>query len=112
MMQKIKNWFFGKFINVVHTRDVITDRKGVIYMGNDKISDIELSSLQSEIKALDSMRIWSILNETVKQQAFDKGWLSSTTLEHLNTAKTMYYTLDLQKSIIDIIRNKDLTQKG
>ena len=112
MIQKLKNYLYGKALKVVALSDIITDRKGILFLGDEKVADVELSSLQAEIKALDNMRIWSILNETVKQQAFEKGWNTATTIEHLNTAKTMYYTLDLQKSIVDIIRNKDLTQKG
>lgn len=112
MKQKLKNYLLGRFLRVIIPNDIITDRKGTLFLGETKMTDIELNSLQSEIKALDSMRIWSILNETIKQQVFEKGWNTSTTTEHLNTAKTMYYTLDLQKSIIDIVREKSLTQKG
>ena len=111
MMQRLKNYLYGHLLRVLIPQDVITDRKGVLFLGDIPLEETELQSLQSEIKALDSMRIWSILNETVKEKAYEKGWVTSTTMEHLNTAKTMHYTLDLQKSIIDIIRNKNLTQK-
>ena len=119
MMQRLKNYLYGHLLRVLIPQDVITDRKdsripnapSILYLGDSLITETELQSLQSEIKALDSMRIWSILNETVKEKAYEKGWVTSTTMEHLNTAKTMHYTLDIQKSIIDIIRNKNLTQK-
>jgi len=110
MIQKIKNYLYGHLLRVVIPQDVITDRKGILFLGDIPLENTELQSLQSEIKALDKMRIWSIVNETVKEKAYEKGWLTSTTMEHLNTAKTMDYTLDLQKSIIDIIRNKKIAQ--
>ena len=114
MKQRIKNWLFGKFVRVVIPQDIISQdqRTKVISLGGKPMTENELRSLQNECKALSDMRIWSILSETVKQQAFDTGWTTSTTMEHLNTAKTMYHTIDLQQSIINIIKNKDLTQKG
>ena len=62
--------------------------------------------MQAEAKVFKSMRLWSILNETAKQIVYDRGWKESTTMEHLNTAKTMYSILEFQQSVVDIIRNK------
>jgi len=106
MRQRIINWFLGRIFNVTNHFDVIRESKGVIYLGNKPLSKIEHDNLISEIKALENMRIWSILNETVKQAAFERGWKNSKTIEELNIAKTEYRTLEVQQSIINVIKGK------
>lgn len=83
------------------------ESKGVVYLGNEAITAEELKTLISEAKALESMRLWGILNETIKQKAFERGWKNSTTLEHLNIAKAEYAVLETQASIVDFLKNKD-----
>ncbi len=107
MKQRIINFFLRDVLKVVIPEDVIqNDKQGNVYLGGNKITDQELRSLIAEAKALENMRIWSIMNETVKQLAYEKGWKNSTSLEHLNTAKTEYHVLDLQQSIIKTIKSK------
>ena len=105
--QRIKNYFLKKIIKIV-PEDIISDNKGTLIIGSEKISNQELQSLISEVKALESMRIWSIINETVKQRAYEVGWTKSTSIEELNTAKAMFYILDLQESIIKVIKSKTI----
>jgi hypothetical protein len=108
MKQRIKNYLLSHFVKVLIPQDVIRDVKGVLYLGKEKVTDQELKVLQAEAKALKSMRLWSILNETVRQKVFDRGWKESTTMEHLNTAKTMYSVLEFQESVVNIIKNKNV----
>lgn len=105
MKQRIFNYLFSNIANVIIPGDVITEnsKTGKIFLGGKEVSPIELNSLISEIKALESMRVWSIINETVRQKVYEKGWRDSKTIEELNTAKAMFHTLDLQNSIIKII---------
>lgn len=113
MKQRIINYLLRNFARVIIPDDVISDVKdpktgaSSIYLGSQKITDAEVRSLVAEAKALESMRLWSIINETIRQRAFEKGWNSSTTMEQLNTAKTMYHVLDVQNSIVKIIRRKE-----
>ncbi len=106
MKQRLINWFFGRIIKVTNPNDVIRQDAGKIYLGTKMITEQERKSLISEIKALENMRIWSIINETVKQAAFERGWKNSTTIEELNIAKTEYRTLEVQQSIINVIKGK------
>jgi len=101
LKQRIINYLFRNVVKVVLPEDVIVETNSGLYLGKSKLTEIELRSLQSEAKAIQSTRLWSILNETVKQRAYEKGWRDSTSIEHLNTAKTMGYVLDLQASIIN-----------
>jgi len=108
MKQRIINYLLSRVVRVLIPQDVIRDAKGILYLGKEKITDQELKVLQAEAKALKSMRLWSILNETAKQIVYDRGWKESTTMEHLNTAKTMYSILEFQQSVVDIIKNRNV----
>lgn len=104
MKQRLTNFFLRTVIKSVVPNDVIRDIKGIMYLGDKSMTREEMLSLQAEAKALEGMRLWSIINESVKRIAFERGWRDSTTIEHLNTAKTMYNALDLQSSIIAKIK--------
>lgn len=107
MRQFIRNLLFKNLLGAVILDDIIKLEKGVVYIGGKPASENEIRQLLAEIKALETSRLWQILNETVKNDAVDRGWNKSTNLEHLNTAKTIFYALDLQSSIIKIIKTQD-----
>lgn len=107
MKQRIINFLLRNIPQVLVPEDIITqDKNGIIYLGGVVVADGEVRMLHEEAKSLKKMRIWSIINETSKQLALEKGWNKSTTMEHLNTAKTEYHVLDFQKSIVDVFANK------
>ena len=106
MKQRIKNWLLKNLLGAVVITDVATEANGKLLLGGKEVTDIEVNSLIAEAKALESMRVWQILNETPKQKAFERGWLKSTTLDELNTGKTMYATLELQQSLIRLIKKQ------
>ncbi len=106
MKQRLINYLLSHVVKVIIPKDIIRESKDGIYLGETKITDLEIRALSAEAKALEKMRIWSIMNETVKQLSFEKGWKNATTMEQLNTAKTMYHVLDLQNSIIKSLKKK------
>jgi len=104
-MQKLRNFLLRHTLGAIVSSDVIRETKeGAIFLGSVKITEAEKAQLLAEAKAIEGMRLWHIMNETTKQLVLEKGWNTSTTLEHLNTAKTMYHTLDLQSSIIKTLK--------
>lgn len=105
MKQRITNWLLKNVVKVILPSDVIQESQGRIYLGGVAITDEERRSLQAEAKALESMRLWSILNETIKQVCYERGWKNSKSIEELNIAKSMYSILDTQKSIVAKIRD-------
>ena len=106
MRQWIKNLLLKRVVGITIPNDVIRDVKGTLHLGELPLSQQELTALNAEVKALEKMRIWSIINETIKQKCYEKGWQNSTNIENLNIAKAEYAVLDTQASIIRIIRNK------
>ncbi len=107
MKQRLVNWLLKNLLNAIVLNDVLLVEKGVIYLNKKPITDEELRQLISEAKAIESTRLWSILNETLKNDAVDRGWNKSTTLDQMNTGKTIFYTLDLQSQIIKLIRSRE-----
>ncbi len=104
--QKIRNWLLSDVVKVTIPNDVIRENKGILYLGSQKISTEELRGLISEAKSLENMRLWSILNQTMKQLAYEKGWRNSVTMEEVNTAKTEFHLLEVQDSIVKTLKNK------
>lgn len=107
MRQRIKNWLLRHSLGAVAINDIASESKGILKLGGQAITEAEIRSLVSEVKAIESTRMWHILNETIKQKAFERGWLKSTTMEELNTAKTMFSTLELQSSLLKLIKKQE-----
>ncbi len=106
MKQRLINYLLKYVVKVTIPEDVIRESEGKLYLGKLPITPEETRSLVAEAKALEKMRIWSIMNETVKQSAYERGWLNSKDIQELNTAKTEYRVLDVQSSIIRKIKSK------
>lgn len=100
MKQRFINYVLRYIVKVVIPNDVIYESKGKVFLGKDEITEQEKRSLNAEAKALESMRLWSILNETIKQLSYERGWRDSVNMEQLNTAKIMYHVLHTQQSIV------------
>lgn len=83
--------------------DLIKEIKGKIYIGGSIIGEVEMRQLIAEAKALEGFRLWNIINETIKDDALQRGWNKSTSMNDLNAGKTIYYVLDLQNSIIRLL---------
>jgi hypothetical protein len=107
MKQQVKNFLLRNLLKVVIIDDVLTVKNGVIHIGSKPILDTELRAMIAEAKALENFAIWKIINESIKQDAINRGWNNATSIDDLNTGKTMFYTLDLQNSIIRLIRSKE-----
>ena len=108
MKQRIFNFLLRNVVRIVIPQDIIREKNGILYLGNVRVTDQEMQGLQAEAKSIESMRIWSIMNESIKQLAYERGWRDSSTIEHLNTAKTQVSVLETQDSIIKVIKNHKL----
>jgi hypothetical protein len=110
MKQRIINYLFRHLLNAVVLEDVIREDKDILYIGNRRATDDELKQLIAECKALEGFTVWKLMNETIKKDALDRGWNKSVKMEDLNAGKTIFYTLDLQKSIIKAIRKREVVR--
>lgn len=108
MRQRIINFALRNLLHAVVLDDVIKqDKAGNIFIGGSQATEDQVRQLIAECKALEGFMVWKILNENIKKDALDRGWNNATNLDQLNTGKVMFYTLDLQKSIINMLRSKE-----
>ena len=106
MKKRLINKLLSYLLNAVNPDNVVKADKGKIYIGGKPVSDSEVKMLEAEVKALEGFRIWSLMNETVRSQAMEKGFNNSLTYEDLLTSKLMLYNLDIINSIVRVFREK------
>jgi hypothetical protein len=78
--------------------------KGVV-VGDEKLTDIEIQSLKSEVEVFKALRLWRIINETIKQEAVNKAINESTNWEEVLSGKMMLFNLQLINNILTFIKN-------
>lgn len=78
---------------------ITQDRK--IMLGSEQITETELKNLQAEAKVLKNMRIWHVLQETVKQKSIQMGFVEAETWERTMSGKMMLHNLGILKSVVD-----------
>lgn len=80
-----------------------------IMLNGKQITDKEFRNLQAEVRAIKTMQVYEILQNTLRQKAVEKGVLQSSDLyslkgnEQILASKMMIFNLDVEKSIINRI---------
>jgi hypothetical protein len=110
MKQRIENWILRHLLNAPSLSEIIgTDQKtGIVHIDGKAITPNELKQLQAEVKAMEGFRVWKLMSETTKHLAEDKVFNKSVNMDDIRYGKAMLYNIDLQKSIMKVIRNKIL----
>lgn len=84
-------------------------KTGLIYLNGKQITDRELRTYKSEIKAMKDFQIWQIVENTLRQKAIEKGMLHATNLyslqgnEQVLGGKMMIWNWDIIKTIFNKI---------
>jgi hypothetical protein len=107
MKRRILNHLLKYLLCSVDVNDIIHSEKGKLFIGGREVEENEMRSLVSEAKALEGFRLWNIMQETVKNEAMDKGFNKSVSFDDLMTAKLMLYNLDVLNSIVKVIKSKE-----
>jgi len=101
------------FLNPVEAEQVfktvrVENQPPQLFLGDYPIEDNVLWNLATECEQLKGMRIWSIFQETLKQQAQDLVFCNPGTPnepEKAHGGKWMLYNLQEQKAIVELIIN-------
>ena len=97
------------FLNPVKASDVIHFVNGKVFMGIGdmvELSDNELWNIATEIEYLQKMRIWSIIQETLRNQAYLKVFCpvgSPNEHELSRGGKWMLYNLDEMLAVCNLL---------
>ena len=82
----------------------VDKRGGLIYLGTDKADPTQLKNLKAEADFLLESHIWKILHETPKELAQKAMFVEGDSLDTLKKGRSMLYTLQTQKNIVDIFK--------
>lgn len=112
-MRYLKNklifYLAKKLLPLVEAEDIISfakSRDGVVaFLGKQKLSSTELASLQAEARFLEQSGIWKAINNYFDSLAKKKMFNQATDITDLVFAKTMLYTLSVQRTIVTNILN-------
>lgn len=79
-------------------------KTGAIYIGGERVDDGRLASLKSEAEAIEQFDLWHLLHETPKELAQRSMFVEGDSMDNLRKGRSMLYTLDTQKRIIDTLK--------
>lgn len=110
MKKKIENFILKHLLNSITLDEIINSdpKTGLVNIDGIPLTKQELTTLKAEVKALEGFRIWKIMSETTKHYAEERIFNKSINMDDIRYGKAMLYNLDLQKSILKVIKNKVL----
>lgn len=96
-----------KMLSIVDKNKIVTfnSQTKQVYIGGELADQAQLQSLKAEAEYLLSTNLWTIIYETPKALAEKAMFISSESLDDLKKGKSILYTLDTQKNIIDKFKN-------
>lgn len=96
-----------KLLTIVDYKKVVTVDKnhGIVLVNGERLNDSQIGNLRAEAEAIVGMEIWTLLCETPKALAEKAMFVNGTGLEDLQKGRSILYTLDAQKKIIDTFRS-------
>lgn len=95
----------------VEIKKVFSLKDGKLCLGGETVTDTELVNLKSEAELLEKMKLWQVLQETVRSHAISTGFNNSTSFEHLLTAKAMIVLLDWQREWTRAVKTASFIDK-
>lgn len=104
MLERLKTWLLRKITCSVNPDMVLTynERMNLIFVNGEQISHSEALSLQAEAKFIQKTRLWSIMQETLKDHAQKTMITQSKSFEDMRSGKLMLYNLSVQKNLLDV----------
>jgi len=108
MKKLILNLLLKHLLKAITLSDVlkIDEKTGQATLGGEKITDNELRGLKEEAGYIQRTRLWSVLTNTLQDQAHTVMFTKSKSWEDMVTGKTMLYNIDIQQKIIDMLLKK------
>lgn len=97
-----------KLLSPVDTRYIVSvdKQRGLVYIGGEQIDQNLLNNLRAEAQFFKESHLWKLMYESPKELAQKTLFVDAESLVDLQKGKTMLYTLDVQKKILDIFLKK------
>ena len=91
-------------LSVIDTKKIISvDKAGIVYIGGVQQDKVVLQNLKQEAEMLLVSQLWQILYNTPKALAEKAMFVEGKTMEDLNKGRSMLFTLDTQRKILEIL---------
>lgn len=105
--RKLINEMLAHVLNSPNPDLVITvgEKNGLVYLNGEQISDQELFNLAEETRALETWKVWGIVQNTLSDMARKTMNEKATTYEDMMSGKLILYALDIQRSILSSIKS-------
>lgn len=116
-LQKSSTEINGMTLPILNEKEVLTIEKtstGVItrvLLGGKEVPIQLLKDLKFEAGKIESMKLWQVFQDTVKQQAYKAMFEKSETFDDLKSGKTMLYNLEVLKNIVDLLLKLQIKEK-
>lgn len=97
-----------KLLSPIDTRHIITEDKqrGLVYVGGELLDANMINNLRAEAQFFKESHLWKVIYNTPKELAQKALFVNAESLADLQKGKTMLFTLETQKKIIDLFLNK------
>lgn len=106
MINRLKNKLISHLFCSINPHDIISIEKGIMFLGNEVVTEAEVKQLQEEIKYIETCRVWGVITNTLRQETIERGLTKSVSFQDVLTSKAMLINLDVIQSIFKIIKNK------
>ncbi len=109
-MERLKRWIVYQLakglLPIITEQDLITfNKQGTVFIAREQISDQELRNLKAEAQMIKQTRVWQLINGYLNNFTGDLVFDKSQSMTDLVVGKTVLYTCDVQKKVIEKIIN-------
>lgn len=103
---KLIYWLARKLLPIVAEKDIIAFTKnGKVFIDGKELNATELNSLRTEADVIGQMRLWQIVVNELNKKSQVRMYRDAVDIIDLLFGKTVLYTLNLQKEIIDKLKH-------
>lgn len=97
----------ARLLSVVDDRLIVSFSRDAraIYIGGERVEESKLANLRAEAEAITAMEIWKLIFETPKELAMRAMFLAGDSIDEMKKGRSILYTLDTQKRILDTFKS-------
>lgn len=101
----IRNWLLRQAYKPFDLSQVITQRDGYLFLGEDLLTPAKIENLKVEVMKLEQFHIYKIWNNTVRAKAHEIAITKSKDFDDVKSAKMMLVDLDYLTTSMNAIRD-------
>lgn len=100
LKERLIYWLARKLLPTLNG-DIIIFKNNQAFLNGTVLNEKEKNNLKAEADYIEQTRVWEIINSNLIKITQDKLYREATDITQILFAKTILYTLDIQKQILD-----------